>query len=138
MEETAEKSTVFTKLATFLGRHDRNDEDTDRPQAMHDDRVPLRIHHKFAYHVTVRRNIVSFQDAVSAAEGLKRGEAQVLNLTQAPAELREKIKDFMCGCQFMADAHMEELGDHVYLLAPAHAEIEVAGAGDARVKETRN
>jgi cell division inhibitor SepF len=79
----------------------------------------------------VRRSVVSFQDAIAAADGLKRGETQVLNLASATAELREKIKDFMCGVNYTAEGSWEEIGDHVYLLAPGAVYVEVAPCSPA-------
>lgn len=129
MEETTQKTSFFGKVAGFFGRHDEDDDfeyEVERKPSKQEERTTLRLHHKFAYHVTIRKNIVKFDDAVEAAEGLKRGEAQILNLSQAPVELREIIRHFICGCKFMVDAHLEEVADHTYLLAPAHAQVESA------------
>lgn len=113
---------MFSRFATILSRN-RNEEDDDmfEPRTS---TAPTQTHHR--YHVTVRRQVVVFQDAVAAADGLKRGEQQVLNLSLASPELREKIKDFMCGVNYAAEGTWEELGENVYLLAPAFAFVEVA------------
>lgn len=123
MEETSEKQGMFTRLATMFGRN-RDDEDDDMFEPRTSSVVPTKTHHR--YHVTVRRQILVFQDAVAAADGLKRGEQQVLNLSLASPELREKIKDFMSGVNYAAEGTWEELGENVYLLAPAFAFVEVA------------
>lgn len=78
------------------------------------------------YHITVRRQVVTFADAVAAADGLKRGEQQILNLCSADSQLREKIKDFLAGVNYAQEGTWEELGEHVYLLAPANARVETA------------
>jgi cell division inhibitor SepF len=78
------------------------------------------------YTVTVRRQITSFDDAMAAAVGLKRGEQQILNLTATDPTLRQKIVDFMCGVNFSQEGTWEEVGEHIYLVAPGHAYIEVA------------
>lgn len=80
------------------------------------------------YHITVRRQVVTFEDAVAAANGLKRGEQQILNLCSAEPKLREKIKDFLAGVNFAQEGTWEELGEHVYLLAPANAIVDTAPA----------
>ncbi|MES1228086.1 MAG: cell division protein SepF [Armatimonadota bacterium] len=125
MEETIEKPGLFTWLSNRLGRHEEEeitmDGELEQPRG-----TSLRNNHQFKYRVTVRRTIVAFQDALAAADGLKREEAQILNLGQAAPELREKIKDFICGCQYVLDAHFEELGENVYLLAPACANVEIS------------
>ncbi|MBL8087928.1 MAG: cell division protein SepF [Chthonomonas sp.] len=103
------------------------------------DLAPRRIalHTNYKYAVTVRRQIISFQDAVAAADGLKRGEQQVLNLTAADTALREKIKDFMCGVNYAEEGTWEELGDNIFLLCPPHATVEVAPASP-RMAAVRN
>jgi cell division inhibitor SepF len=125
MEETIEKPGFFTRLAGWIARP-RDDEQYDDFDAPHPS--PLRLHTSHRYTVTVRRQVVSFQDAVAAADGIKRGEQQILNLSMAAPEIREKIRDFMCGVNYNAEGTWEELGEHVYLLAPATAYVEVAPA----------
>ena len=78
------------------------------------------------YHITVRRQVVAFADAVAAADGLKRGEQQILNLCSADTSLREKIKDFLAGVNYAQEGTWEELGEHVYLLAPSSAIVDAA------------
>ncbi len=88
----------------------------------------LRVHSNERSHITIRRHIVSYGDAVAAAEGLKSGQQQIMNLSGTPPELRQKIIDFMCGVNFYADGEWEELGENVYLLAPSSAYVEVASS----------
>lgn len=124
MEETIEKPGLFGKIANYFSREDEYADDPDGvPNSPN-----LKVHVATRYTVTIRRQIVSFQDAVAAADGLKLGEQQVLNLSMCNPELREKIKDFMSGVNYTAEGSFEELGDNVFLLAPAHALVEVAPA----------
>ncbi len=125
MEETIDKPGFFTKLANLMGRRP-DEEPVDETEPIAHPSPPFRVHAMHRYHVVVRRQIEKFQDAVAAADGLKRGEQQILNLTMASPELREKIKDFMCGVNYTAEGTWEELGEHVFLLAPASAYVEVA------------
>lgn len=81
-----------------------------------------------SYHITVRRQVVSFADAVTAADGLKRGEQQILNLCGCDTQVREKIKDFLAGVNYAQEGTWEELGEHIYLLAPSTAYVETAPA----------
>lgn len=76
--------------------------------------------------ITVRRQITSFDDAMAAANGLKRGEQQILNLTATDPVTRQKIVDFMCGVNFAEEGTWEEVGEHVYLIAPSTSYVEVA------------
>jgi FtsZ-interacting cell division protein YlmF len=68
---------------------------------------------------------------------LKRGEQQIMNLSSCDETLREKIKDFMSGVNYSQEGTWEELGTNVYLLAPVHANVEVAPASP-RMAAARN
>lgn len=83
---------------------------------------------EYRYTVTVRRQITSFDDAVAAAHGLKRGEQQIINLTATEPGLRQKIVDFMSGVNFAHEGTWEEIGESIYLVVPQNAYVEVAPA----------
>ena len=91
----------------------------------------------YRYTVTVRRQITSFDDAVAAAHGLKRGEQQIINLTGTDSALRQKIVDFMSGVNFAHEGTWEEIGDSIYLVVPQNAYVEVAPA-TPRTSANRN
>ena len=134
MDEMAGKPGFFERIFGFVHRTDAEDFEDDR------DTVPtthLRIGVEHSHHVTVRGQVASFQDAVAAADGLKRGETQVINLSMAPAEMREKIKDFMCGVNYNAEGSWEEVGENVFLLAPQAIYVEVAPASAATSGQPR-
>ena len=97
----------------------------------------LRLQAQYAYAITVRRQVLSFQDAVAAAEGLKRGEQQILNLSAADSAIRDKIKDFMSGVNFAEEGTWEDLGDNIFMIAPKTATVEVAPASP-RMTAQRN
>lgn len=125
MEEMVAKPGVFARMFNLVSRAD------EEAQFEVDDYSPsghLSLHQSSRYHVTVRRQITSFNDAIQAADGVKRGEQQVLNLSLVPEDLREKIKDFLAGVNYAAEGTWEELGENVYMLAPASAYVEVAAA----------
>lgn len=86
----------------------------------------------YRYTVTIRRQIVSFEDAMAAANGLKRGEQQILNLSNTDLVTRQKVVDFMSGVNYAQEGTWEELGENVYLVAPAHAFVEIAPASSTR------
>jgi cell division inhibitor SepF len=83
-----------------------------------------QLRQAYRYHVSIRREIDSFDDAYAAANGLKRGEQQVMNLTRTDPILRQKIVDFMAGVAFAQEANWEEVGEHIYLVAPSSAFVE--------------
>lgn len=128
MEDVAGKPGFFERVFSLVHRADDEEFEDDR------DVIPsshVKVSANHSHHCTVRRQIVAFQDAVTAADGLKRGETQVINLALAPPELREKIKDFMCGVNYTAEGSWEEIGEHVYLLAPSTVYVEVAPSSPA-------
>lgn len=88
------------------------------------------------YKVSLRKNAANFQDAVQAADGLKSGEQQILNLYNCQPETRERIKDFLQGVAYNAEGEMVELGEHVWMIAPASADVSQADPARGR-KETR-
>ena len=126
MEELnlADRPGFFERL---FGRHrfseydefEEIDQDYDSAGHLRADASPL-------YTVRIRRQVVAFDDAVSAADGLKRGDQQILNLSSADPSLRERIKDFLAGVNYAHDGTWEEIGENVYLLAPNSALVETA------------
>lgn len=135
MEETIvhEKPGFFTRLTGVFSRQD--DFETEEEETASN--PTLAIKGAFRYTVTVRRQIVSFEDAMAAANGLKRGEQQILNLTGTDPVLRQKIVDFMSGVNFAHEGNWEEIGEHIYLIVPASAYVEVAPA-TPRMNAARN
>jgi cell division inhibitor SepF len=135
MEETIidEKPGFFSRLTGVFTRHEDYDE-TEEPTTT---TSSLTIKGAYRYTVTVRRQIVSFDDAMAAAGGLKRGEQQILNLASTEPVLRQKVVDFMCGVNFAHEGTWEEIGENIYLIVPASAYVEVAPA-TPRMNAARN
>lgn len=133
MEELVlqEKPGLFTRIAGMFTREEFEDEMDVQSSK------PLTIRAAHRYTVTVRRQISSFDDAMAAADGLKKGEQQILNLSSTEPALRQKIVDFMCGVNFAQEGTWEEVGDDVYLIVPANAYVEVAPA-TPRMSAVRN
>lgn len=90
--------------------------------------APAGMRRDYRYTVTVRRQITSFDDAVAAAHGLKRGEQQIVNLSATEPVLRQKIVDFLSGVNFAHEGTWEEIGESIYLVVPQNAYVEVAPA----------
>ncbi len=126
MEDTLERPGFFGRISEGITNFFHREEEFDDEMELPSGRPSLKVQSMHRYHITIRRQIMSFQDAVAAADGLKRGEQQVLNISMCAPELREKVKDFMCGVNYTAEGTWEELGDNVFLLAPASAFVEVA------------
>jgi cell division inhibitor SepF len=127
MEETAfqERTGLFSRVAGLFARQEEYDTEEEVPETIPG---PLQLKSAYRYTVTVRRQIVAFDDALAAANGLKRGEQQILNLSATDAVTRQKIVDFMSGVNYAQEGTWEEVGDGVYLLVPPNAYVEVAPA----------
>jgi cell division inhibitor SepF len=119
----AERPGLFTRVYEFF----RRNPDVEEPEDGFVPR-PLPRVQPGRVQITVRRQITSFNDAIAAADGLKRGEQQILNLSACDAVLRETIKNFMHGVNYGQDGTLEELGDNVFLLAPQWASVDVVPA----------
>jgi cell division inhibitor SepF len=131
MEEIMEKPSPLARLMARFSRQDDGvyDEDVYGPLSH------ARPH--TVYRIAVRRQVESLDDAVEAADGLRKGEQQILNLNYCAPQLREKIKDFMNGVNYALDGEWVELGENVFLLAPNVAEVDVMPATDG-MKARRN
>jgi len=126
MEQMAiqDKPGLLSKLALIFSRTEEGDdfEETSTPSRA-DTNSAFRP--SYRYTVTVRRQITSFEDAWAAANGLKSGEQQILNLSATDAATRQKIVDFMCGVNFAQEGTWEEIGENIYMVVPSNAHVEV-------------
>ena len=137
MEETMldDRPGIFGKL---LGRFTRTEVIEVEEETMPEKSVRTSgMRQEYRYTVTVRRQITSFDDAVAAAHGLKRGEQQIINLSATEPGLRQKIVDFMSGVNFAHEGTWEEIGESIYLVVPQNAYVEVA-PGTPRSNAIRN
>jgi len=132
--ELQDKPGIFSRLAGMFSR-ERDDDVEDVKVENPAKALSLRPNYK--YNVTIRRQISSFDDAIAAANGLKRGEQQILNLAHTEGFLRQKIVDFMSGVNYAQEGSWEEIGDNIYLVVPAEAFVEVAPP-TARSNSLRN
>ncbi|MHB1001260.1 MAG: cell division protein SepF [Armatimonadota bacterium] len=95
--------------------------------------VPARTSTGRVNHVSVRQPL-SFDDARLAADGLKDGRQQIVNLERTNHELAERIIDFLNGVTYALNGFVEKISDRVYLFAPNNVVIEVSE--DARNRST--
>src|SRR5512132_801836 len=109
MEEMVlqEKPGLFSRLAGYFTRPDEYEDEEENTAANDGAKSSLSLKSAYRYTVTVRRQIVSFDDAMAAANGLKRGEQQILNLSATDPAIRQKIVDFMCGVNFAQEGTWE-------------------------------
>jgi len=85
-----------------------------------------RMQQLHPYNVCVRMFVNSFEDARQAADGLKYGEQQILNLIETTNELRQQIVDFLSGVVYAQEGTVEKLADNVFLFAPRQAVVDVS------------
>ncbi|HEY3297781.1 MAG TPA: cell division protein SepF, partial [Armatimonadota bacterium] len=67
----------------------------------------------------------SFEDARLAADGLKDGRQQIINLEKTTPEMSERIIDFLNGVTYALNGFVEKVGDRIYLFAPNNVLVEV-------------
>jgi cell division inhibitor SepF len=85
----------------------------------------LRLDQARRQHVTVRRAVYSLDDARRAADGLKAGQQQIVNLEQTPPDVMDRIVHFLHGATYAIDGSVEKIGDQVYLFTPSTVTIDI-------------
>ena len=85
----------------------------------------LRMDQARQTHITVRRAIQTFDDARRAADGLKDGQQQIVNLEQTTQDMSERIIDFLNGATYALDGSVEKIGEQVYLFTPSSVIIDI-------------
>ena len=118
-----DKPGLFTRLRGMFTHAEEEEIEEAEPPAR-----SFELRTAYKYHVTVRRQVVSFDDALAAANGFKRGEQQIINLSGTEPTMRQKIVDFLCGVNFAQEGSWEEIGEHIFLVVPANVFVEVAPA----------
>lgn len=86
---------------------------------------PLRLQMARGGRVAIRLNAQVFEDAKVAADGLKGGEQQIVNLEKATPQMAERIIDFMNGVCYALDGTVERVGERVYMFVPANIAVDV-------------
>lgn len=65
----------------------------------------------------------SFADVQKAADRLKQGEPQILNLEKTPPDVSERLIDFLNGVTYALDGYVEKVAEGAYLFTPANVMI---------------
>jgi len=134
----------FSRIAShFRGHDDYYEEEEDVPAENQTQPIPastrasggsynpmkrgttLRIDQARQTRITVRRSVQTFDDARRAADGLKDGQQQIVNLEQTPADMAERIIDFLNGATYALEGSVEKIGEQVYLFTPATVTIDI-------------
>lgn len=115
-----------------LGDYDDDYEDEYGPDPNDPRRTTLRVHQTRLNHVSVWLTVQSFENAQQAADGLKLGHQQIVNLEKATPEICTRVVDFLSGVIYALNGFVEKVGDKVYLFTPANYCIEVENGDKAR------
>jgi len=138
------RSNLFARVSRWFGgdHYEEEDEETEveTPSPAPDSRASggslnplrratpapaLRLDTARRTHITVRRAVQSFDDARRAADGLKEGLQQIINLEQTAPDMAERIIDFLNGATYAIDGSVEKIGEQVYLFTPSTVMIDV-------------
>jgi cell division inhibitor SepF len=84
------------------------------------------VERQYNYSLTVRKEVISLDDARAVANGIKRGEQQIINLTKTDPSTRQHIVDFLAGVNFTIEGTWEEIGENIFVIVPPTAHVEVA------------
>lgn len=115
---------LWTRIKEGFGISELEEEFEEGQEAERKRPVTLRLHSARVSHVSVRQP-QSFDDARLAADGLKDGRQQVVNLERTGTEMSERIIDFLNGVTYALNGFVEKIGDRVYLFAPSNVVIDV-------------
>ena len=130
-----ERKSIWAKFKdTLLGADDLEEDETSTSDSSTSYSVPtttsrkpaaLRLQTVRTHTVAVRTNAQVFEDAKLAADGLKAGDQQIVNLEKASPHMAERIIDFLNGVCYALDGAVEKVGDKVYLFVPANVSVEI-------------
>ncbi len=117
----------WTKIKEGFGISEIEEEYIESDEVVGDSRkrpVTLKLQSTRVSYVSVRLP-QSFDDARLAADGLKDGRQQIVNLEKTTPEMSERIIDFLNGVTYALNGFVEKVGDRVYLFAPSNVMIDV-------------
>jgi cell division inhibitor SepF len=138
-EDEFQRKSLWTRIKDgLLGVEEPEEDEVEAPAGGAGQRrpqTPLRLQTARAGRVAVRLNAQVFEDAKLAADGLKSGEHQIVNLEKATPQMAERIIDFLNGVCYALDGTVERVGERVYMFVPASVVVDIdngavsAGAG---------
>jgi len=126
-EEHEEQRSLWARFKDRLGFGEDFEEEiveedgTRRP-------VTFRVHSSRTSRVTVWLAVNSLNNAKDAADGLKQGRQEIVNLEKASQEICTRVIDFLSGVTYALDGTVEKVGERVYLFTPANVVVDVENA----------
>ncbi len=97
----------------------------------------VRYKKLYPYHIVIRQEVHTLEDARVVADGLKEGVQQVINLASTAQGMRERIIDFLNGVTYAIEGSVERVSEHVFLYAPPQAIVEPQSGSRTRTDERR-
>lgn len=92
----------------------------------------VRVHSSRINRVSVWLSVQTFESAQQAADGLKEGHQQIVNMEKASPEVCARVIDFLSGVIYALDGYIERVGEKVYLFTPSNYVIEVENGGPSK------
>ena len=129
-EEYEARPTLWARVRTWVGLSREEDENEVLPAHATD----VRYRRVQAYHISIRKEILSIEDARVAADGLKEGIQQILNLAATPQGVRERVVDFLNGVVYAIEGSVERVSEHVFVYAPPQAIIDAPNTTRTRTE----
>ncbi len=135
--EDSDKPGIWHRMWDMINGSEPEEENVEavvvqNKEASRPRQAPMRIHSAGEGRVAVRRNVQVFEDAQMAADGLKRGEQQIVNLEHAVPPMGDRIVDFLSGVCYGVDGTVERIGDRVYMFVPANVDVTVEDGTSAQ------
>lgn len=118
------------KSSFHRDHYDDYEEEYEEPVASRGETV--RLHSARCNRVSVWLNVTSLDHAQNAADGLKNGHQQIINLEQASLEVSARVIDFLSGVIYALNGNVQKIGDKVYMFTPASYLIEVEDGNTSR------
>lgn len=117
---------LWGKVKEKMGWGDyEEEEDVEYIEDSSKKRPTLKVHSSRINRVSVWLTVETFDNAQQAADGLKAGHQQIVNLEKANLEVTTRVIDFLLGVTYALDGYMEKVGEKVYLFTPSNFVIEV-------------
>lgn len=81
--------------------------------------------------------VSTFADVQKAADRLKAGEPQIINLEKTDANSAERLIDFLNGVTYALDGSVEKVAEGAYLFTPSHISINAEGGPEVAASRSK-
>jgi cell division inhibitor SepF len=81
--------------------------------------------------------VSTFADVQKAADRLKAGEPQIINLEKTDTNSAERLIDFLNGVTYALDGSVEKVAEGAYLFTPSHISINAEGGPEVAASRSK-